>query len=447
MEQPRTPRWILEEFLKQYLCVRDLDATMELMAEQVCGFGPHREQATRSRAQLEELLRREYRCDSELEEMRYSVTQYREVSLGQQAWGVFAGVLMELRLPGHTDRTRVETRLSLMLCGQPLCIAGMHFSVAGSRWDERDFFPLHYILHEQQKIDLNAQKKLAAIMADMVPGGLMGGYLEKGLPLYFINDELLRYLDYSYKDFIRATGGMLANIVHPDDLKMVKDAIYAGLEHSGSYEISYRMQKRDGDYLWVSGKGKEIAGYDGRQAFISVVMDISESIHQQQRLEREAAYDPLTGIYNRRKAIELVNHIAREGRPGAFCMIDIDNFKEANDIYGHVSGDQILQELADILKHQTRHSDIVARIGGDEFIVYFYDAKDREVILRRVEYFCQLFRDYNQENYPKSRLSLSVGVLYSEGQNQPFGALYERADKLLYEVKKQGKHGVRMLCV
>ena len=182
-------------------------------------------------------------------------------------------------------------------------------------------------------------------------------------------------------------------------------------------------------------------------AFISVVMDISESIHQQQRLEREAAYDPLTGIYNRRKAIELVNHIAREGRPGAFCMIDIDNFKEANDIYGHVSGDCILQELADILKHQTRHSDIVARIGGDEFIVYFYDAKDREVILRRVEYFCQLFRDYNQENYPKSRLSLSVGVLYSEGQNQPFSALYERADKLLYEVKKQGKHGVRMLCV
>lgn len=447
MEQPTTPRRILEEFLRQYLSVRDLDATMEMMDQQVCGFGPHQEQATRTREQLKDLLWQEYHSDSKLEEMRYSITQYQELRLGQQAWGVFAGILMELRLPGGADFTRVETRLSLMLCGQPLRIAGIHFSVAGSRWEEGDFFPLHYILHEQQKIDINAQKKLAAIMADMVPGGLMGGYLEEGLPLYFINDELLRYLDYSYKDFLRATGGMLAHIVHPEDMKMVKDAIYAGLEHSGSYEISYRMKKRDGDYLWVSGKGKEIAGDGGRQAFISVVMDISESIHHQQRLEREAAYDPLTGIYNRRKAIELVNRIAREGRPGAFCMIDIDNFKEANDIYGHVSGDRILQELGDILKRQTRHSDIVARIGGDEFIVYFYDAKDRDVIHRRVEQFCQLFRDYNQENYPQSRLSLSVGVLYSEGQNQPFGALYERADKLLYEVKKQGKHGVRMLCV
>lgn len=447
MQQLQTPRWILEEFLKQYLCNRDLDGTMELMADQVCGFGPHQVRITRSRQQVEDVLRREYIATSDLEEIRYSVTQYQKVDLGQQACGVFAGVLLELRLPAQEAPTRVEVWLSLMLRLQPLCIAGLHFSVAGSNGEEGDFFPLHYILHEQQKIDLIAQKRLAAIMADMVPGGLMGGYLEEGLPLYFINDELLRYLDYSYKEFVRATGGMLANIVHPEDMKMVRDAIYAGLEHSGSYEISYRMRKRDGEYLWVSGKGKEIAAEGGRQAFISVVMDISESINQQQRLEREAAYDSLTGIYNRRKAIELVNHIAREARPGAFCMIDIDNFKEANDIYGHVSGDCILQELADILRRQTRHSDIVARIGGDEFIVYFYDAQDREVIRRRVEHFCQLFREYNQQHYPKSRLSLSVGVLYSERQNQPFGALYEWADKLLYEVKKQGKHGVRMLCV
>ncbi|MFQ8897692.1 MAG: PAS domain-containing protein [[Clostridium] scindens] len=126
------------------------------------------------------------------------------------------------------------------------------------------------------------------ILGKSIPGGMIGGYLEPGFPLYYVNDFLLSYLGYTYDEFNRAINGMVINCIHPDDRKAVDEQVAKAFSEGSAYEIQYRMKKKNGDYIWVNDIGKKGLSEDGHKVCISVIRDISLEVESREGLERQA---------------------------------------------------------------------------------------------------------------------------------------------------------------
>lgn len=185
------------------------------------------------------------------------------------------------------------------------------------------------------------------------------------------------------------------------------------------------------DYVEVETHHRKILGY---------IKNIDEMMQKQEKLKKEAQRDPLTGVLNVKAGKEFIqNRINnyQENDYNAFFIMDIDNFKQTNDTLGHMTGDQLLIEFANILKHTFRSEDIIYRIGGDEFAVFAQNIhnphEDIALIMKR--FFSQLQECKNG----KFKISSSVGVFVSN-HKIAFDEFYSKADKALYQSKQNGKH-------
>ena len=128
------------------------------------------------------------------------------------------------------------------------------------------------------------------------------------------------------------------------------------------------------------------------------------------------------------------------GENAVLLMIDIDNFKQVNDFYGHLSGDVMLTEAARMLQDMFRASDILGRIGGDEFAVFARDALDENVIRNRCRQITARLADID---YPNGyRISVSMGISFYPRHGKDYPTLFSHADAALYHLKKhRGKGG------
>lgn len=155
---------------------------------------------------------------------------------------------------------------------------------------------------------------------------------------------------------------------------------------------------------------------------------------------KNAEYDALTDILNRRAYEQICKTSSEQRRRIALLLIDLDNFKQINDTYGHTGGDTALKTLASILKETFRDGDYVARIGGDEFAVVLADFKPEgfKIISEKINYVNERLSKINGI----TDVSISVGMAYSAtGYSEE---LYKQADKALYAVKNAGKAGCRI---
>ncbi|MBQ9206829.1 MAG: GGDEF domain-containing protein [Treponema sp.] len=158
------------------------------------------------------------------------------------------------------------------------------------------------------------------------------------------------------------------------------------------------------------------------------------------KLLKNAEYDALTDILNRRAYEQICKTSSEQRRRIALLLIDLDNFKQINDTYGHTGGDTALKTLASILKETFRDGDYVARIGGDEFAVVLADFKPEgfKIISEKINYVNERLSKINGI----TDVSISVGMAYSAtGYSEE---LYKQADKALYAVKNAGKAGCRI---
>lgn len=124
-----------------------------------------------------------------------------------------------------------------------------------------------------------------------IPGGMMGGYLEENMPLYFINNRMLEYLGYPDREsFLEATNGQLINSIHPQEKAAVYKQMQEQLFRTGEYAVTYRMRKQDGSFIWIQDRGKRIQAENGKPATVCVCLDITEQmdLQNQVQLYREA---------------------------------------------------------------------------------------------------------------------------------------------------------------
>jgi diguanylate cyclase (GGDEF)-like protein/PAS domain S-box-containing protein len=126
----------------------------------------------------------------------------------------------------------------------------------------------------------------SAIFAQAAPGGLLGIYCEKDLPLYFANNEMLHLMGYdSYEMFTRDIGGSIIDIIHPDDRDLIQQEVLRCDSPGMEYNLRHRIRKRDGSFLWIMTKGRGVQAEDGRMAVVSACMDITGTVIAEQKLK------------------------------------------------------------------------------------------------------------------------------------------------------------------
>ena len=158
-------------------------------------------------------------------------------------------------------------------------------------------------------------------------------------------------------------------------------------------------------------------------------------------IKSEASKDSLTGLWNRGYAVDAINEYFQDKRhTGCFFMIDIDGFKGINDTYGHIVGDNCIVKLSNLLKSITKEDDIICRIGGDEFIVFFAGTDSRSFAASKAEDIINGLGQSPLIEEAETKPTVSIGISLSPSDGNEFTSLYNRADKALYYVKSNGKH-------
>ncbi len=153
--------------------------------------------------------------------------------------------------------------------------------------------------------------------------------------------------------------------------------------------------------------------------------------------------DGLTGLYNKKTTEELiVKYLSPEStlKSGALMIIDIDNFKSINDTFGHLYGDAVITQLGSALRSIFQKSDLIGRVGGDEFFVFLRNYNDRAVLEKRAEDICNEFRKTYEQNGTTVNISASIGIATTD-ESREFETLYKKADIALYNTKARGKNG------
>ncbi len=204
------------------------------------------------------------------------------------------------------------------------------------------------------------------------------------------------------------------------------------------------MRKKDGELIWVSIYAKAQHDERGRVQWIDgVIEDITERKRMEETLRAISLVDDLTGLYNRRGFLALAEHqlklAARAGKGLLLLFIDLDNLKEVNDEHGHSVGDQALIATTQILKKTFRESDIIARIGGDEFVVLTLEISGASALVfcRRLQKSVDMF---NQRRRLPFNLALSVGWdHYHPTRPRNISTMLARADLMMYRHKQSKK--------
>lgn len=251
--------------------------------------------------------------------------------------------------------------------------------------------------------------------------------------------------------------------VHPEDIDGVL-AYYAELlQNDRPYDVTYRMRHRDGSWRWWRSRGKVIRNPHYEPVRIvgtnSDVTDLVETklelekrnqelLLAKKKVEHAALHDSLTGLPNRR-FMELISANKARSAPGkqkalAFLHIDLDNFKEVNDLLGHAAGDEVLCRVAECLQGLSVEGDFIARSGGDEFIAILEDESNAERSIRFSERFIgKLESPMIVEGRPVN-LGASVGIALSEEPINDASDLLRNADQALYKAKRAGKNTYRV---
>ena len=173
------------------------------------------------------------------------------------------------------------------------------------------------------------------------------------------------------------------------------------------------------------------------------VSNIMQNVEQIQDLKKDAEIDKLTGLLNKASSEKDLRQLCQTAT-GALLMIDLDSFKLVNDIHGHAMGDKVLVNFADILRTAVRSSDLVGRMGGDEFIAFCQGIHEESYIAQKAKFINERVTEMAKKlmgenmNIP---LGASIGAVFVPMHGKDFAELYKKADKALYIVKQNGKHG------
>nr|WP_252734880.1 EAL domain-containing protein [Octadecabacter sp. B2R22] len=217
-----------------------------------------------------------------------------------------------------------------------------------------------------------------------------------------------------------------------------------------SYEL-VENQRADGTLFWNQISVSFVKTADGQENAILVCRDVTKQVDQQsqlhdisQRLEQQATHDAMTGVPNRGAFLDFIeNALVVEGRaPVGLLHIDLDNFKDINDTHGHSAGDAVLIHAANVIQDNIRKCDLVARVGGDEFVVVCPQTTDLVYLKRFSQTIIKAISEPFEWMGRILQVHASIGAALSHSQPSTAGDLLVHSDFALYEAKRSGRNQV-----
>ena len=238
------------------------------------------------------------------------------------------------------------------------------------------------------------------------------------------------------------------SLIYEDDIAYYK-SIFRGLMTSPKHEtIEFRTRRFDPDYTWYQLNLTSLLGPEG---YVTRIVGRMINIHERKLKELDlllrAEKDALTGLYNKGATQQLIENVIRESPKdaiNALIIIDLDNFKEVNDLMGHAQGDQVLMDTAAALNEIFKGGDIVGRIGGDEFVVFMKNLNaisNADILANKIVRNVNYSFDYTDR---KIQVTCSVGVAIYPYHGTEYAELFKKADKAVYTAKANGKCGYRI---
>jgi diguanylate cyclase (GGDEF)-like protein len=295
--------------------------------------------------------------------------------------------------------------------------------------------PAHSNRREEQLSSLSAA-------FDVIPSGVV--VLDADLKAEFVNSTFFSLWDLSRDEVPEGTSfeDLMRIVAHKrspplteaelsEYVKYRTDLVRKGIEAPRSVRLD------NGKTLRIACK--ELP--DGGRAL--VYTDVSDLMSHAEKLHELATVDDLTGLYNRRHFLSLVenesNRFERYRRPTSLVMIDVDEFKAVNDQFGHAIGDHVLRELARLILASKRKADIAARVGGDEFLILLPETSEQNAFVV-ADRFRQRVGSHVFSAEARLRVTVSIGIAEASDALLP---LIKRADEALYRAKRGGRNQVQ----
>ncbi len=249
---------------------------------------------------------------------------------------------------------------------------------------------------------------------------------------------LTRIADKYYDSFglIDAATGEIQYYYGHDELdNFDREKVIDKLDKYGSYTYSktVRARKKQINFTYLDDLCHQI---------VFAQLDVTEEQQREDetaRLRIKSERDALTGIYNREAGEEKTTEILEEETKGTLFIFDLDDFKHINDNYGHQVGDAVLRKFADFVDGQFRETDIVFRLGGDEFSVFAVDMLNKQEISKKAGSIVNHVKSIRVEEHPEIRIAISVGAAVNRKGGLSYQEMYRMADRQLYIAKQKGK--------
>ncbi len=260
--------------------------------------------------------------------------------------------------------------------------------------------------------------------------------------IYKSYEELFAAAREEKKDYNDMIG---TEMIHPEDRETHRQFLQKVMQGNKVAPIKIRLRCQNGAYRWCYHPTLAVQDEAGRAyKMIGFFEDIEETVLKERAMRQKLEMDGLTGLYNK-AAVQLLVEETLEAIDGekqhAVICVDIDNFKNINDSFGHLYGDEVLQELAEKIKGLFRSSDILGRFGGDEFILFIKDLPSLEFVHSKAEQLCKSIHASYQVGEVEHSISASIGISVYPSDGVSYTQLYTKADEASYRVKKNGKNG------
>ena len=331
--------------------------------------------------------------------------------------------------------------------GEPTAVQGMIFDITKHKLSEQ-------ALRDSQVHVREAEERYRNLV-ERLPLAIYVDALDAKATSIYNSPQNAEITGYTHEQWM-ADPDLFEKAVHPDDRDRVMAALGAAHERNSDFCCEYRIVRPDGSERWVRDESVVVPSAEGvplyRQGYL---LDITPRKHAEERLAHLAYHDPLTGLPNRamfREHLEVaVAHATRSGRGVAVLFLDLDDFKLVNDGFGHGAGDELLQSVAVRLSAAVRPSDVVARQGGDEFLILLSDLDAGEgstgatttagrVAAQLVDSLQAPFAIANTNVY----VTPSIGASLFPADGDSAETLLKHADIAMYTAKDGGRDGYRL---
>lgn len=302
---------------------------------------------------------------------------------------------------------------------------------------------LHYLNLEMAKaiVQRDNQQKIFDTVFDNTNVGIamldLTGHMTK------VNQELCQLLGYDQSELHTLN---IYALFHANDITDLQQCLQDLIDGKMIvYQNEHQCYKKSKKSFWVMMILSLVKDHHDKPArFIAQIQDISLQKKAEERLQHMAYHDPLTGLANRNKLEQFLNHliaVSRRQQTGFGVMfLDLDRFKNINDTIGHEAGDMLLQIIAERIRSTVRNTDMVARLGGDEFVLLITDVKRTEslaIIAQKIlENVLRAITVQGQELY----ITTSIGISLYPFDGQNMQSLMKHADLALYRAKEHGRN-------